>query len=201
MNKPKLMLFDIGGVLIEYKNAFVTASNEQNIPHEIIWNFFDKYVDELTLGKITSQEFYLLCLKENNLKADPNYNFIKSWINDYEVINPTYNFVIEISKQYQIGLLSNIYQGLAPELIKQKLIPDIKYNYEFLSCDINLKKPDKEIYEFVEKTSGCEQNQILFIDDRDDNIDVAKSIGWQTHKFNRQNPSVSINKLTKLLLT
>ena len=51
--KPKLILFDIGGVLIDCNNAFKQASIDLNIPHKIIDATFDVYDREITLGEIT----------------------------------------------------------------------------------------------------------------------------------------------------
>ena len=44
-------------------------------------------------------------------------------------------------------------------------------------------KPDPKIYEILEQDCGIEPSKLLFTDDRADNIEMAKSRGWQTHLF------------------
>lgn len=43
----KLILFDIGNVLIDYGNVFTTASKELQIPQKLIDVTFDKYDQEI----------------------------------------------------------------------------------------------------------------------------------------------------------
>jgi len=202
-NQIKLILFDIGGVLIDYSDVFRTVSIEQKFPREFIDKTFDKYDKDITIGKITPQELYLRCLNENGLVANKNYNFIDSWLRDYAVIKPTFDLIELLQqehKEYKIGLFSNIYTGMVPEMMKRQLIPNINYNYTFLSCDIGMQKPDKQIYNYVLSITGFKTNQILFIDDKDDNIESAINIGFNTFKFSRQDPKESIIRLKEFLL-
>lgn len=196
----KLVLFDIGGVLINYERAFRNASIEQNIPYELIGDAFDKYDREITSGKITPQELYLKCLEENNLKANTNYDFTDSWVRDYSSIKPTYGLVHKLKPTYQVGLFSNIYKNMIPILKKKKLIPDIAYDFLFISCDIGLQKPDMEVYEYVLEITKLQPEQILFVDDRDDNLTVAKYFKWNIFKFSKNDPTSSVQKLIKMLL-
>ncbi len=199
-NEVKIILFDIGGILIEYGDVFQTVAREQNFAHELIDATFDKYDRDITTGKITPQELYLNCLAENNLNADKNYNFMKSWISDYEVIKPTYNLVQELMESYSVGFLSNIYKGMVEEMIAQKVIPNVDEKYRFLSCDIGMQKPDEELYDYVTGKLDFDPAEILFIDDKDENFPPAIQRGWQTFEFKRKNPEESVNKLRELLL-
>ncbi len=195
MTNPKLILFDIGGVLIEYGNVFKTAATELNIPHNLIDSTFDLYDKEITTGKITPQDLYRNCLRNNKIKADANYDFMLSWIKDYSSIRPTHDLLIELSTQYQVGLFSNIYKGMVPELIKQDLVPDVDYKYQFISCDMGLQKPDEETYKYVNHVVDVSPHKILFIDDVDENLQVARKFDWQTYLFSRKNPRESVYNL------
>lgn len=196
----KLVLFDIGGVFIEYGDVFRTASREQDIPHELLDATFDKYDREITMGKITPQDLYESCLRENNLQADQNYDFMPNWVRDYTKIVPTYNLAKDLSLKYQIGLFSNIYKGIVPELIRQGFIPNIKFSYLFISCDIGMQKPDRDIYEFVLQKTGLLPKEILFVDDKEENLEPAYHMGWNTYHFDRQSPDRSTDDLKALLL-
>lgn len=177
----KLILFDIGGVQIEYSNVFKTVSKEQNFPQKLIDATFDKYDREITIGKITPQELYLTCINENNLMADTNYDFTDSWLRDFNIIKPTYELIPQLKQHYKIGLFSNFYKNMVPELIKRKLIQNINYDYILF-------------------TTGLKPSQIFFIDDRDDYLNTANKLDWNTFKFNTANPEESVNDLRKILL-
>ena len=195
----KLVLFDIGGVLIDYTNALKTVSKEQNIPFEYLKNTFDKYENDVTLGNMTPQELYIKTIEENNLKADTNYDFLDSWVRDYKSIKPTYDFLVEISKSLNIGLLSNIYKGMVPLLLKTNLIPGIPYKYTFLSCDIKKQKPFKEIYEYVEETTNLNPGEILLVDDKEDYLSNVRKREWGTFLFDPLQSQKSVEELRKQL--
>ena len=54
------------------------------------------------------------------------------------------------------------------------------FDYVFLSFEIGLRKPDREIYEYVLKSIQTTPNNVLFIDDYINNIQGAKECGIQT---------------------
>lgn len=192
----KLILFDFGGVLVDYSKSFQTASREQNIPMEYLDKAFDDNEEDITLGRISPQDIYILALKENSIKADKNYNFLESWVKDYEIIEPIANILPTLSKKYSVGILSNIYKGIIPKSIELKKLPNIKYDYIFESCEVGYKKPDVEIYKYVEDVTGFEGEDILFVDDRTDFINPAKKLNWNTFLFNNRDPINSVYQLT-----
>ena len=55
-----------------------------------------------------------------------------------------------------------------------------KFNYVFLSFKIGHRKPEDEAYEIVEQTTNIEPENMLFIDDSKENLEVAKQRGWKT---------------------
>lgn len=192
---PSLVLFDVGGVLLEYRNVFKTAAKDLGLTVDILYDTFDKYDSDITVGKITPQQLLELCATENNLVFNHEYDFLTSWALDFEKISPTYELIQQVKNKYKVGILSNIYKGMFPIFVANNLIPDLKFDYLFTSCDIGYKKPDTEIYSYIESTTGLNGNQILFIDDRDDYLSPAKARGWNIHKFDRQTPKTSTTQL------
>ena len=51
-------------------------------------------------------------------------------------------------------------------------------DYIFLSCDISIRKPQTEIYEYIEKQTNIQPENILLIDDNEKNIEKAKERNW-----------------------
>lgn len=144
-NGYKLVLFDIGGVLLSYDNA-------------------------------------------------PRYT-----VKDFSIIHSSQKLLREVCKKYKVGLLSNFRRYIFNELLEKDIIPNIKYEHIFLSEDIKMKKPDGELFKYIEDRVGGEKNEILFIDDQEKNIKEAQRRGWGTYFFDRLDPEKSNKELEKIL--
>lgn len=58
-----------------------------------------------------------------------------------------------------------------------------EFDREYVSGRMKMIKPNAEIYEAVEKDCGIAPENLIFADDRADNIAMAASRGWKTHQF------------------
>ena len=201
MPKIKFIYFDIGGVLLDWYDSFKTATKEFNIPYDEfkkLWLRKD-FVDDMTRGKIVPQDLWKEAIKKFNLKNVDAFDFLSSWVGDYRPRKDVHKAVYQFSKKYRIGLISNLYKGMLPKLLELRIVPDITYSSIILSCDTGFRKTEKEIYEIATKKSGVKPREILFIDDREDFIEIAKQVGWQTYFFNPNSIRNSIKKLTTIL--
>lgn len=57
------------------------------------------------------------------------------------------------------------------------------FDRTYVSGKLGIKKPDPRIYAYVEDDSGLAPDTLLFIDDRLENIHVARERGWGVHHF------------------
>lgn len=53
----------------------------------------------------------------------------------------------------------------------------------YISGALKVAKPNPDIYAALEEDSGVAPDRLLFVDDRQDNIDAAAARGWQNHLF------------------
>jgi 2-haloacid dehalogenase len=58
-----------------------------------------------------------------------------------------------------------------------------EFDRAFVSGRLRLAKPDPAIYEAVERDLGLSGPQLLFTDDRPENVEAAARRGWRTHLF------------------
>ena len=79
--------------------------------------------------------------------------------------------------------LSNF--GAEPfELAASTLYPFLRdFDRTYISGSLGLAKPDPAIYRLVEKDSGIAPADLLFTDDRPENVEAANTRGWRTHLF------------------
>jgi HAD superfamily hydrolase (TIGR01509 family) len=57
-------------------------------------------------------------------------------------------------------------------------------------------KPDPALYRVVESAAGVPPARILFIDDRPENVEAARKLGWQA--FVHQDPHATRRTFAKL---
>lgn len=104
-------------------------------------------------------------------------------------------FIEEFSNNNRCFLLSNI-NDMHLENIKNKLGKEF-YN-RFYNCfekvyythEINLRKPDASIFEFVLSDSNLEANSCFFIDDTKENIETAKKRGLKCWHINPEKEDI-----------
>lgn len=68
--------------------------------------------------------------------------------------------------------------------IAQREYPFLEeFDRRYISGALGVTKPNPAIYEKLEADCGIAPENLLFADDRAENIDTAKTRGWQTHLF------------------
>jgi len=60
---------------------------------------------------------------------------------------------------------------------RELLIKDDDYVFSF---EQGVLKPHERIYQIVEQRSGCREREILFLDDKAENVEAGAGRGWQT---------------------
>lgn len=81
----------------------------------------------------------------------------------------------------RVGILSNIDDRYT------KLIRDFGFYEPFepclLSCEMGLEKPDPQAYELLIKTMNLPASEIVFIDDKVENVETAQKMGIDAFVF------------------
>ena len=49
-----------------------------------------------------------------------------------------------------------------------------------ISCEVGAAKPYPEIYTILFEQLDATPSEILFIDDKEENLEAARALGWQT---------------------
>ena len=174
-----VILFDLGGVIINWNDDWLydEISLQLNKPFNKIKSKFNDTLCSLFESKIDEGEFWNIVLGPDNDidKKIISKTFLKKSSINYDLLN----FIKSLKENgHGIGILSN----LTPETsdcIQKNLLDD--FDYHFYSNSIKMSKPNPEIYDYV-----CKQipsNDILFIDDKQENLDAAKLFNIETILF------------------
>ena len=148
-------------------------------PRQIYDLFFESQVTlAFEAGKISPEDFYLKVKDMLNLTLSFN-SFIPIW-NDIFFLTAknrlVYRMVNALRLNYKTALLSNI-NTLHYEYLKKNFPVFGVFDKIFLSFQLGLIKPDKEIYKKVIQELKVSPEEIFYTDDRQELVESANSVG------------------------
>jgi putative hydrolase of the HAD superfamily len=178
----KVLLFDLGRVLVDFdhlRSAQRISAFCSKTPRQIYDLFFESQATiAFEAGKITPEDFYrqvkqMLDLKLSYASFEPIWNdiFFLSAKN-----RSVFGLVNALRANYKIAMLSNI-NVLHYEYLKKNFPVFEVFDKVFLSFQLGLIKPDKEIYNLVIRDLGVSPQEIFYTDDRPELVESAKSLG------------------------
>ena len=180
----KAVIFDWGGVLL-YAPSIGTkeyCAKQLGVNESKFIEIYDKYEPDFQKGKISESNFWKK-IYENLEIAVPKSKILWSTVLEktYKDNDQVINIAKSLKKQgYKIGYLSNTEIPALDFFNKQ--------NYDFLdvsvfSCLEGYIKPEKEIYEIILNRLGVQPEEVIFIDDKETNIEGGKKLGINTILF------------------
>jgi len=184
----KVLLFDLGRVLVDFdhlRSAERIAAFCSKTPRQIYDLFFESGVTiDFEAGKITPQDFYLQVKQMLDLKL--SYASFEPIWNDIFFLSAknrsVFGLVNNLRANYKTAMLSNI-NILHYEYLKKNFPVFGVFDKAFLSFQLGLIKPDKEIYNLVIRDLGVSPQEIFYTDDRAELVEKAKSLGIRGYVF------------------
>lgn len=198
----KNIIFDFGDIFIDLDKQVLLRAVKNNDIYEFLPRF-SELNNELEVGKIGPDEF-LEGLQANfpHLSTAEIAHIWNSMLLDF----PEYrlNFIEELAsaRKYRLFLLSNTNALHIPhvgQIMGMDRYTRFKNCFEqfYLSHEIGLRKPAKEVFQFVLDQNNLRAAETLFIDDTQENTDAAATMGIQT--WNLQVGKEDIVQLTERL--
>ncbi|MBM3197484.1 MAG: HAD-IA family hydrolase [Chlamydiae bacterium] len=183
-NKVQTVIFDFGNVVVQKDTRLVEAflSQELEISEETAKEILKERKEALLQG-IEDKTFFKNIFK--NFGKEMPSSFLKQFKKEIKgsilIDKKVFKIIQALKKQKNVILFSNT------EKHKADLYKELGYYEPFeeliLSYEIGLRKPQKEAYQFVIETIGVEPYRCLFIDDKLENILVAKKQSWNAIWF------------------
>ncbi|CEF69895.1 Aminoglycoside phosphotransferase domain and Acyl-CoA oxidase/dehydrogenase, central domain and HAD hydrolase, subfamily IA and Acyl-CoA dehydrogenase/oxidase C-terminal domain and Acyl-CoA dehydrogenase/oxidase, N-terminal and middle domain and Protein kinase-like domain and Predicted HAD-superfamily phosphatase, subfamily IA/Epoxide hydrolase, N-terminal domain and Acyl-CoA dehydrogenase/oxidase, N-terminal domain and HAD-like domain-containing protein [Strongyloides ratti] len=193
------VVFDVGGVLIPSppeiwrKDELSTNIKSDNILKTLLSHNVVELFHNLEKGLITTEDFDPLFTHFYNIQHPTEkidgIGHIFGIKNSKPIkINDKFRIAIQVlkSKGIKVGILTNNFyydrsrQSETLPIVKN----DLKlFDYIFESCKLGMRKPEKEIYEYILKEMKFKGNEVIFIDDLGRNLKSCKeSTGMITIK-------------------
>ena len=180
-NTVSVILFDIGGVLVELggvqtmlgwldKSMTLDQLNET-------W-LLSPVVSAFEAGRMASDEFARQIVEEMSLRVSPE-TFLHEFTYWPQGLFPGVVDVIDrIPSTYTTAILSNTNALHWPRLMDEMGLAN-RFDHYFASHLVGMIKPDQDIFEYIVAALMCEPEDILFMDDNWLNVKAAREFGLQ----------------------
>lgn len=181
----RAVIFDIGNVLIEwhperYYDRVIGEERRKAMFAEVDLHGMNDRVD---LGEGFKDVIYEVAEANPKWRAE-----IRDWYDNWDKLaQPVIDRSVRLlralrAKGVPVYALTNF--GVESFAYAQTLYEFLyEFDREYVSGRMRVIKPDAEIYHMVEEDCGVSPRELLFADDRSDNVAVAASRGWKTHLF------------------
>lgn len=183
--KPKIIVFDIGGVLLDWRGGLSAVSDALQTPQEKVHVSLMKKLPDLELGLIEGRKFWESIASEYHYSGETD-NLAKYWVTGQSIIPESWNLLKDLKRKYRVVACTNLWTGVIEELIKN--------NKDFNLLEIvvdssaeNVSKPDPRMYRIVEERTGEHGDNLFLIDDSLQNCEGANNCGWQSLVFSLGN--------------
>ena len=182
MNPPKTVVFDLGKVLVDFD--YTIAARKIAARSKIATAEIKSFIDHSPLlfrfetGELTKEQFYHEVCAATGFRG--NLEEFSSFFGDIFVpIEPMVDLHEALRRR---GLPTFIFSNtneLAVAHIRRRFPFFTKFDGYVLSYEHGAMKPDGKLYEVVERESGRRGADILYLDDRPENIAAGAARGWQ----------------------
>jgi putative hydrolase of the HAD superfamily len=178
----RVVLFDLGGVLVELGGIDRFGGLIGEVDEAEIWRVWltSCWVRRYERGQCSRREFAEGMVVEHGLTvtAEVFLEQFSSW--PQGLIPGAQDLVAGLASHVRPACLSNTNELHWNEQIDAKLLQAL-FDTRFLSYELGLVKPDREIFEHVVDGLGCDSTEVLFLDDNQLNVDGARSVGLDAH--------------------
>ncbi len=184
----KSIIFDLGGVVVNYNpRAYLLNRYADEATEIFLYETFFASEEWQMLDKGTIEQEHAEALFMQRAKKS-GYGFeMQALIDDwYYMLRPkkeVCSLILELRQfGYDIYYLSNISHAAIDFLRKQTTVMKL-FNAGIASCEVQMLKPDREIYRKTLSQYGLSVEGTVFIDDTPKNVEVAHNFGMKSLLF------------------
>ena len=183
MTQPSAIVFDLGKVLVDFDYSI--AARRIGAAGKLPFDQIQKYLSQSDLliryetGAISRQEFYQEVCATTGF-AGTLEEFGKFFGGIFTEMPAMIALHATLRRKgFPTYIFSNT-NDLAVEDIREKFPFFSQFDGYIYSYEVRAMKPDARIYEALEQMAGKRGGELLYIDDRPENIEAGAKRGWQT---------------------
>jgi len=187
MQHIKNIIFDLGGVIINLDtNKTIAEFNKLSyMPFEAIYTQAgqSELFDNFDKGQITTEEFFSE-LRRQIRYTGPDHELLRAWnAMLLDVPEKRLDVLVTMKQNYNTFLLSNTCEphiaAFEHDLYLKHGVKNFNDYFDevYYSCRLGMRKPNKEIFEFVLEKNNLKPEETVFIDDSIQHVKGAGECG------------------------
>ncbi len=185
----KVVVFDVGNVIWHFRPTFNRIFTRWGSHLGCGWrNFRRDYYEKDKLYRLFETNHYTIAdwCRDLNLESDTFQKELDIVLADSKSLEKYFdnNIIRMINSLRKSGVLliclSNTENFIYP-FFQKYIIP--LFDHHILSWQVGSRKPHPEIYQQIFKYIKCQPSEVLFIDDKEANIEGATAVGLSTIHF------------------
>lgn len=183
MNPPEAVVFDLGKVLLDFDYAIAVRRMESRC--ELVAKALHDLINQSPLlfqyetGRLTTAEFYESVKAAAGFRGDV-VEFRAIFGDIFTPIEP----MIALHERLRVlGIPTFIFSNtneLAIDHIRREFPFFNQFEDHILSYEHGAMKPEAKLYEVVEQRTSRRGTQLLYVDDRPENIAAGQARNWRT---------------------
>lgn len=182
MQTPSVIVFDLGKVLVDfdYSIAGRRVAAMADLPEKAIQDFLERSptLVRFETGRISAEEFYEAVRRETGFRG--SFEQFAGFFADifWEIPEMVALHRTLRERGFATWIFSNT-NPLAVGHIRRHFPFFREFDGYILSYEVHAMKPDPKIYEAFEARSGRRGSEVLYLDDRPENVAAGAARGWQ----------------------
>lgn len=178
--EPAVVVFDLGGVLVQLGGVDEMAELCGGIAIDELWRRWlsCRWVRDYERGRCGADAFASGVVDDWRLDIEPSAFLaaFRAWPVGLEP--GAADLVAAVRAQQTTACLSNTNPMHWEEQIDRGFGLESMFDHTFLSHELDLVKPDPEIYAHVADVLQLPPNRLCFLDDNALNVEAARTAGW-----------------------
>jgi epoxide hydrolase-like predicted phosphatase len=182
MTTPTIAVFDLGKVLVDFDYSI--AARRISARGKVTMAQIGQFIAQSPLfihyetGTVTTQQFFEEIRRVSGFSGSPE-EFGACFADIFTAIEPMVQIHETLRQQ---GLRTYAFSNtneLAAVHIRRTFPFYAKFDGTILSYEHGVMKPDAKLYEVVEREAGARGADIVYLDDRPENVAAGAARGWQ----------------------
>jgi len=199
MSHPSIVVFDLGKVLVDFDYSIATrklAARCRKSLFEIAEVITQsRFIIDYEAGKLTRPEFFKQVQETTGFGGTLD-EFGEFFADIFTEIPPMIKVHAELRQRgFKTFIFSNT-NDLAVEHIRRHFPFFKNFDGYIYSYAVGALKPEAKIYEALEQLTGRHGSEVVYLDDRPENVAAGAARGWRA--FVHESPEKSRQALTTL---